>query len=135
MQSLMLPNNWGKIYQSELYRQCSTRRMMETAIEEFENFECVSSVMNIAPVLNIEREEMCCLKILLRINDGVYVWICSVYSKTLKQWTQHLFVYDSYFTAKVKSAFHGAIIENRRYVPICVLEEKYKDTQKTEDYA
>ena len=81
--------------------------------------------MNIAPVLNIEREKMVPLKIPLRINDGVYVCICSVYSDILKQWTQHAFVYENYFTTKVKSACHGAIIDNRRYAPIYVMEEKY----------
>ena len=69
------------------------------------------------------------LRILLKINDGVYVCICSVYSNILKQWSQHAFVYDSYFTTKVKSACHGAIIDNRRYAPICVLEGKYIETK------
>ena len=31
--------------------------MKDTEIEELEKCECVSSVMNIAPVLNIEREK------------------------------------------------------------------------------
>ena len=70
-----------------------------------------------------------CLKILLRINDGVYVCICSVYSNILKEFTQHTFVYESYFTTKVKSACHGAIIDNRRYAPIYVLEEKDRETK------
>ena len=49
------PRIGGKIDQSELYKQYSTRRVMKTTIEELEKCECVSSVMNIAPVLNIER--------------------------------------------------------------------------------
>ena len=60
--------------------------------------------MNIAPVLNIEREQMGTLEILLRINDGVYVCIYSIYSEVLKEFTDHAFVYDSYFSTKVKSA-------------------------------
>ena len=103
---------------------------MDTTIEELEKCECVSSVMKIAPVLNIEREKMGCLKILLIIDDGVYVFICSVYSKILKEFTQHAFVYDSYFSTKVNSTCHGAIIYNRRYAPICVLEEKCTETKK-----
>ena len=95
---------------------------MDTTIEELEKCECVSSVINIAPVLNIEIEKMVCLKILLRINDGVYVFICSFYSNILKEFTQYAFVYDSCFLTKVKSACHGAIIDNIRYAPICVLE-------------
>ena len=69
--------------------------------------------------------------ILLIIDDGVYVCICTVYSKVLKQHTQHAFVYDSYFSTKVKSACRGAIIDNRTYAPICVLEEKDRKTKAT----
>ena len=71
------------------------------------------------------------LKILLRINDGVYVCICSVYSKVLKEFTEHAFVYDSYFSTKINSACRGTIIDNRRYSPICVLEEKYRKSKRT----
>ena len=111
--------------QSELYRQYSPKRFMDTTIEDLEKCECV----NIAPVLNIEIEKIGPLKILLRINDGVYVCICFVYSNILKQCTQHAFVYDSYFTTKVKSSCHGAIIDNRIYAPICVLEGKYRKSK------
>ena len=109
--------------------------MTETTIEELDKCECVSSVINIAPVLSIERGKMGTLGILMRINDGVYVCICSIYSKILKLWTQHTFFYDSYFTTKVKRACHGEIIDNRRYAPICLLEENYIETKKTEEYA
>ena len=78
--------------------------------------------MTIEPVLNIERKPMGPLGILPRINDGVYVCICSVYSKFLKEFTEHAFVYDSYFSTKINSACRGAIIDNRRYSPICVVE-------------
>ena len=101
---------------------------METTIEELDKCECVSSVIKLAPVLGIERDKMGPLGILMRINDGVYVCICSVYSHILKQWTQHAFVYDSYLTKKVKSACQGAIIDNRRYSPICVIEGKDRKT-------
>ena len=74
---------------------------------------------------------MGCMKILLRINDGVYVFICSVYSNILKEFTQHAFVYDSYFSTKLNGACHGAIIDNRRYAPIFVLEEKDRETKNT----
>ena len=57
---------------------------MDTTIEELDKCECVSSVIKIAPVLGIEREKMGPLEILLRINVGVYVCICSVYSNILK---------------------------------------------------
>ena len=86
--------------------------------------ECVSSVIKIEAVLHIEREKMDTLGILMRINDGVYVCICSVYSKIFKQYTQHAFVYDRYFTTTGNNACQGAIIDNKRHAPICVLEEK-----------
>ena len=57
---------------------------MDTTIEELDEFECVSSVIKIAPVLGIERDKMGPLGILLRINDGVYICICYVYSNILK---------------------------------------------------
>ena len=71
------------------------------------------------------------LGILLIIDDGVYVCIFTVYSKVLKQNTQHAFVYDSYFSTKVNRACRGAIIDNRTYAPICVLEEKYRKIKAT----
>ena len=64
---------------------------------ELENCECVSSVIKIESVYGIEREKMGGLGILMRINDGVYVCLCSVYSKISKEHTEHAFVYDSYF--------------------------------------
>ena len=52
---------------------------------ELEKCECVSSVMAIAPVLNIDVEKMGEMGILLVIYDGVYVFICNVYSFVLKE--------------------------------------------------
>ena len=89
--------------------------MIDTTIEDLEKCECVSSVMTIASVLDIEREPMGTLGILLRINDAVYVCICSVYSKVFKEFTEHAFVYETYFSTKLKSACRGAIIDNRIY--------------------
>ena len=86
---------------------------------------------NIAPVLNIDQEKMVTIGILIRIDDGVYVCIFTVYSKILKKHTHHSFVYDSYFSTKVKSACRGAIIDNRKYAPICVPEEKYRKSKET----
>ena len=57
---------------------------MDTTIDELDKCEYVSSVIKIAPVFGIENEKMGALGILMRINDGVYVLICSVYYKILK---------------------------------------------------
>ena len=105
--------------------------MKDTEIEELGKCECVSSVMTIAYVINIEIEKMGPLGIFMITDDGVYVCNCTVYSYVLKQHTQHAFVYNSYFSTKENSAFHGAIIDNRTYAPICVLEEKYRKVKAT----
>ena len=73
---------------------------------------------------------MVTLGILMRTKDGVYVCICSVYSNILKEYTQHSFVYESYFTTTGNNACHGEIIDNRRYAPIYVLDEKDRETTK-----
>ena len=85
--------------------------MKDTEIEELGKYECVSSVMTIAHVLNVEREKMAPLRILTRIDDGVYVYNCTVYSNALKQHTQHAFVYDIHFSTTYNSACRGAIID------------------------
>ena len=74
--------------------------MKDTEIKELGKCECVSSVMTIAPVLKIYRSKMGTLGILLRIDYGVYVCNCTVYSYDLKQFTQHAFVYESHFQQK-----------------------------------
>ena len=35
--------------------------------------------------------------ILLKTDDGVYVCICTIYTEILKQFTQHVFFYESNF--------------------------------------
>ena len=62
--------------------------------------------------------------ILLVIYDIVYVCICTVYSYAFKEVTKHAFVYDSHFSTKEKSKLYKAVIDNRSYAPICVMEEK-----------
>ena len=52
-----------------------------------------------------------------------------------KNHKQHAFDYDIYFSTKLKSACRGAIIDNRTYAQICVLEGKVIETKKTEEYA
>ena len=70
----------GGMDKSGLYRQCLPITVKDTEIKELEKCECVSSVMTIAPVLKIDRSKMGTLVILLRIDDGVYVRNCTVYS-------------------------------------------------------
>ena len=42
-----------------------------------------------------------------------------------KKVIEHAFVYDSHFSATKKSKLCGAIIDNRSYTPICIMEGKY----------
>ena len=53
----MLPEELKKKDKSELYRQFSPRRVMDTTIDELDKCECVSSVIKIDPVLDIDREK------------------------------------------------------------------------------
>ena len=73
----------------ELYRQCPPRRDKYTHITELEKIECVSSVMTITPLLKIDREKMGAMGILLVIDYGVYVCICTVYYSFFNEITQH----------------------------------------------
>ena len=57
--------------------------------------EYVSSVMTITPVLNTIRYKMGNMDILLIIDNGVYVCICTFYYFVFKEVTHHAFVYDS----------------------------------------
>ena len=77
--------------------------MKDIEIKYLEKCEFVSSVMTIAPVLNNEIEKMGTLVILLIIDDGVYVCICTIYTEILKQFTKHTFFCDGHFSTKEKS--------------------------------
>ena len=100
--------------------------MKDTEIEELEKCECVSYVITIAPVLNIEREKMGTLGILLKIEDDVYVCICTVYTEILKHFTQHPFVYDSHFqqNRRVNTVVQSLIIDHMH--PSMYWREKIK---------
>ena len=115
----------------KFYVQYTPRRVKETKIKELEKWECVSSVMNIAPVLTIEREKNGTMGIVPKIDDGVYVWICTIYTENLKQFTQNAFVYDIHFLTKKNSEWWGKIIDSRSYAPIYVLEEKDRKRKNT----
>ena len=63
----------------EFYRQCTPIKVKDTKMKELEKCDCLSSVMTIAPILNIDREKMGAMMIMQVINDDVYVCICRVY--------------------------------------------------------
>ena len=45
-------------------------------------------------------------------------------------WTKHAFVYDSHYKHMNKADCCGVLIDNRADAPICVLENKDRDTMK-----
>ena len=87
-----------------------------------EKSQCVNYVTTIAPILKIERHEWGALGILQVIDDGLFVWTCKVFSDTIKTTILHAFVYDIHFLQLKKSEWYVAIIDNRSYAPISVLD-------------
>ena len=67
--------------------------------------------------------------IFLVIDDGFYLYICKVYSSVFKEYTPHAFVYDIHFSQLGKSECCDAIIDNKSYSPIFVLEEKERKSK------
>ena len=74
--------------------------------------------------MELEIETMGDMGIIQVIDDGVYVCICKVYYSVFKEYTAHVFVYNSNFSQWYTSKCCGTIIDNRSYAPIFVLEEK-----------
>ena len=89
------------------------------SVQRYLNILCTMSDYQGATSSNIKATRYTAI---LKIDDDVYVCICTIYSYILKQFTQHAFVYDSHFSTKEKIECCGAIIDNRSYSPICVLE-------------
>ena len=115
----------------ELYRKCPPRRVKNAHMTELEKFKCLLSVTTITPIMKLETQKMDATRILLVIDDGVYVCICKVYSYVLKEYKSHAFIYDSHFSQLERSECCGAIIDNRSYAPIYVLYERDRKTQST----
>ena len=123
------PKNWKFINKLELYIQCPTRRVKNSHISEIENSPCVRNVMNVTSVLGINRVAWGAASILRRVNDVVLICTCNVQSVEYNCWTKHEFVYDSHFKPLHQTKCCGVIIYNRSDAPICVLEDKDRDTK------
>ena len=91
---LALENTFKKL---ELYRQFPPRRAKDTKISDIENTSYVRNVMRVNPVTGIEREPWVAASILRRVNDGVYICICSIRSDEYKCKTKYAFDFDSHF--------------------------------------
>ena len=65
------------IDKQELYRQCPPRKMKDKNISEIENNSCVRNVMNVTLVSIIPRELWGASCILIKVNDGVFIFTCN----------------------------------------------------------
>ena len=78
--------------------------MKDTNNRELEKCECVSSVMNITHIMNMETQIIGAMGILQVIDDGVFVCICSVYLDIFKK------IYHMH--PSMTFIFHKKIISN-----------------------
>ena len=109
--------------------------MKYTNIYEIENISCVRNVMRVNPVYGIEREPWGAACILRIVKDGVFIYTCNVKFDEYNCWIKHVFFYESHFKPLHQSKCCGTLIDNRADAPICVLEDKYKETNKKLRYA
>ena len=119
----------------ELYRHFPPRRVKDSHISEIENSSCVRNVMKVTPVLGIERVAWGAASILITVNDGVFICTCNVKSDEYNCWTKHAFVYDSHWKTFHQTKCCGVLIYNRADAPICVLENKDRESEKNLDHA
>ena len=91
--------------------------------------------MNITPVSGIEEVSWGAASILRTVNDWVYICKCNVKNVEYDLWTKHAFVYDSHYKPMHQNKFCGVLIDNRADTPICVLEDKDRESKKQLDHA
>ena len=118
------------IDKQKLYRQCSPRTVKDSNISEIENTSCVRNFLEVNPVSGIERVPLGAASILRIVNDGVFICTCNVKSYEYDCWTNHTFVYDIHFKPFHQTKCCGVLIYNSSYAPICVLEDKDRETKK-----
>ena len=69
--------------------------------------------MKVNPWITIERESWGAASILRRVNDGVYICICSIRSDEYLFNKKHALFYDIHFKPLHQSKCCGGIIDNR----------------------
>ena len=104
-------------------------------MSEIENTSCVRNFIKVTPVFGIEIEPCVAASIIRRVNYEVYICTCSVRYDEYKFKTKHAFVFDSHFKPLHQSKFCGDLIDNRADAPICVLEDKERETKLNLRYA
>ena len=86
--------------------------------------------MKVTPVSGIERETWISACIIRIVNDRVLICICNVNYDKYKCWTKHAFFYDIHYKPLNQSKCFGSLIDNRADAPICVFEDKDRETKK-----
>ena len=64
------------------------------------------------------------------MNAGVFICTCNVQSVEYNCCKKHAFVYDSHFKPLHQTKCCGVLIDNRADAPICVLEDKERESKK-----
>ena len=104
--------------------------MKDSNISEIENTSCVRNFIWVTPVSGIEQVAWGTSSILRRVNDGVFVCTCYVQSVEYKCWKKHAFFYEIHFKPLHQTKCCGVLIDNRSDAPICVLEDKDRESKK-----
>ena len=104
--------------------------MEYTKISEIENTSFVRNAMELTTVYGIEIVPWGSAIILRRVNDGVFICTCNIQSVEYNCWTKHEFFYDSHLKNLHKTKCCGVLIDNRADAPICVLEDKDRESKK-----
>ena len=73
---------------------------------------------------------MCCKPVDLLIILVTTLFISNNIINKYKCWTKHAFVYDSHFKPLHQNKCCGVLIDNRADAPICVWEDKYRESKK-----
>ena len=109
--------------------------MKDSHISEIENSSCVRNVINMTPVSGIDWVPWGAASILITVNYGVYICTCNVQSIEHNCYTKHVFVYDIHFKPLHQTKCCGVLIDNRADAPICVLEDKDRESKKNLKHA
>ena len=86
--------------------------------------------MEVTTLSGIERVPWGTGSIMRRVNDGFFICTCNFQSAEYDCWTKHAFVCDSNFKPFHQTKCCWVIIDNRADAPICVLEDKDRETKK-----
>ena len=87
------------------------------------------------PISGINRVAWGAASILITVNDGVYICTCTVQSVEYNLSKKHAFFYDSHYKPLHQTKCCRVLIDNRADAPICILEDKDRESKKQLDHA